>query len=297
MHGCLPGCWRDVRKPVAEEPAVLGTTRGLATAASGGAAPGYRRLRLGCRLTNPCRESAPIFATQIPGRRAASRRSSYARPGRETSTGAGSACPPLQPATTDRDSIRLRGSGSAGLPASRPARGDSEYGYRMFSARVPALRANRVAEELGRLRSAGRRFDDLTVSNPTRVDLPYPRDLGSRPWPRRTPWPTTRLRSGWRLRATRWRRISPSGASGSVPTGSFSPPAPARRTACCSRCSAIRPTSSSSRSPSYPLFEHLTRLDGVAARPYRLEYHGRWEIDVDGLARLIDARTRAVLLV
>ena len=49
--------------------------------------------------------------------------------------------------------------------------------------------------------------------------------------------------------------------------------------------------------PSYPLFEHLTRLDGVAARAYRLEYHGRWEIDVDGLAAMVDARTRAVLLV
>ena len=31
--------------------------------------------------------------------------------------------------------------------------------------------------------------------------------------------------------------------------------------------------------PSYPLFEHLTRLDTVAARPYVLEYHGRWAID------------------
>ena len=49
--------------------------------------------------------------------------------------------------------------------------------------------------------------------------------------------------------------------------------------------------------PSYPLFEHLTRLDGVAARPYRLEYHGRWQVDVDGLAAMVDARTRAVLLV
>ena len=26
--------------------------------------------------------------------------------------------------------------------------------------------------------------------------------------------------------------------------------------------------------PSYPLFDHLTRLDGVGVRPYPLEYHG-----------------------
>jgi aspartate/methionine/tyrosine aminotransferase len=48
--------------------------------------------------------------------------------------------------------------------------------------------------------------------------------------------------------------------------------------------------------PSYPLFEHLTRLEVVQAVPYDLEYHGRWTID---FARIEDApaATRAVLLV
>src|SRR5262245_27481909 len=31
--------------------------------------------------------------------------------------------------------------------------------------------------------------------------------------------------------------------------------------------------------PSYPLFEHLTALEGVRAVPFSLEYHGRWEVD------------------
>jgi hypothetical protein len=31
--------------------------------------------------------------------------------------------------------------------------------------------------------------------------------------------------------------------------------------------------------PSYPLFEHLTQLEGVRTFPFNLEYHGRWEID------------------
>jgi aspartate/methionine/tyrosine aminotransferase len=48
--------------------------------------------------------------------------------------------------------------------------------------------------------------------------------------------------------------------------------------------------------PSYPLFEHLTRLEGVCAEYYRLEYHGRWEIDLDSLAAA-PSSTRAVLLV
>jgi alanine-synthesizing transaminase len=48
--------------------------------------------------------------------------------------------------------------------------------------------------------------------------------------------------------------------------------------------------------PSYPLFEHLTRLEAVQAVPYRLEYHGRWEIDFESIAAAPDT-VRAVLLV
>src|SRR5262249_36287315 len=49
--------------------------------------------------------------------------------------------------------------------------------------------------------------------------------------------------------------------------------------------------------PSYPLFEHLTRLDVVSAIPYNLEYHGAWSIDVASVERAITNRTRALLLV
>jgi alanine-synthesizing transaminase len=49
--------------------------------------------------------------------------------------------------------------------------------------------------------------------------------------------------------------------------------------------------------PSYPLFEHLARLDAVRLQPYRLEYHGRWTLHADDLARVVDASTRAVLVV
>ena len=166
----------------------------------------------------------------------------------------------------------------------------------MFSARVPALRANRVAEELGRLRSAGRRFDDLTVSNPTRVDLPYPRDLLA---PLASPdalaydpaplgMAVARDAVAAHL-AERGVRVRPDRV---VLTASTSEAYSVLFKVLCDPADVVLVPQ-----PSYPLFEHLTRLDGVAARPYRLEYHGRWEIDVDGLARLIDARTRAVLLV
>ena len=48
--------------------------------------------------------------------------------------------------------------------------------------------------------------------------------------------------------------------------------------------------------PSYPLFEHLTRLEGIRAEPYDLDYHGRWEIDFGSLAHA-PADARAVLVV
>jgi alanine-synthesizing transaminase len=49
--------------------------------------------------------------------------------------------------------------------------------------------------------------------------------------------------------------------------------------------------------PSYPLFEHLTQLDAVSAVPYRLEYHGRWVLDMASVEAALTARTRALLLV
>jgi aspartate/methionine/tyrosine aminotransferase len=49
--------------------------------------------------------------------------------------------------------------------------------------------------------------------------------------------------------------------------------------------------------PSYPLFEHLTRLDAVEAVPYELEYHGSWQINLESLSRGVTPRTRAVLVV
>lgn len=48
--------------------------------------------------------------------------------------------------------------------------------------------------------------------------------------------------------------------------------------------------------PSYPLFDHLTMLEGVVAHPYALEYHGRWHVDFDSIASA-PPNVRALLLV
>lgn len=54
--------------------------------------------------------------------------------------------------------------------------------------------------------------------------------------------------------------------------------------------------------PSYPLVEHLAGLDAVAIEPYSLEFHGRWSLDIDTIARKLDetgrsTRIRAIIMI
>jgi alanine-synthesizing transaminase len=49
--------------------------------------------------------------------------------------------------------------------------------------------------------------------------------------------------------------------------------------------------------PSYPLFEHLARLEAVRAVPYRLAYDGVWHVDLPSVRAAITPRTRAIVTV
>jgi aspartate/methionine/tyrosine aminotransferase len=49
--------------------------------------------------------------------------------------------------------------------------------------------------------------------------------------------------------------------------------------------------------PSYPLFEHLARLEAVRPVSYRLAYDGAWHIDFPSLRAAMTPRTRAVVTV
>ena len=49
--------------------------------------------------------------------------------------------------------------------------------------------------------------------------------------------------------------------------------------------------------PSYPLFADLCRLENVHARGYPLRYDGEWHIDLSALQAAIGPRTRAILIV
>jgi aspartate/methionine/tyrosine aminotransferase len=49
--------------------------------------------------------------------------------------------------------------------------------------------------------------------------------------------------------------------------------------------------------PSYPLFDYIAQLCGVALKPYRLDESRRWSIDFEHLESQIGERTRAIVLI
>lgn len=167
----------------------------------------------------------------------------------------------------------------------------------MFSSRVPGdLGPNAVAAAVERMRLAGRGFDDLTVSNPTDAGFEYsPALLASLADPRGLhydPQPFGLLSAREAVAAEYARHGVKVPASHVVLTASSSESyALLFKLLCDPGESVLVPT------PSYPLFEHLTRLDNVRALPYRTEYHGTWTLDIEDLRDEIDETTRAILVV
>lgn len=166
-----------------------------------------------------------------------------------------------------------------------------------FSGRVPSdLAPNRFSLALARARRSGRPLIDLTVSNPTEVQLDYGADLLA---PLADPAALAYEPRPFGLREAR-EAVSADFARRGV---DVSP-----------ECVLLTASTSEAYSflfkllcdpgdavlvprPSYPLFEHLTQLDGVQADPYLLDYHGRWSIDFDSLRAAVSDRARAVLVV
>ena len=166
----------------------------------------------------------------------------------------------------------------------------------MFSARVPPLQSNRVARALARLRAAGQPLDDLTTSNPTRVGLSYPEGLLNplaRPAALRyDPAPFGAPAAREAVAAHLAGRGVGVSADRVIVTASTSEAYSLLFKLLCDPADLVLVPQ-----PSYPLFEHLTRLEGVVARAYALEYHGRWELNLDSLHRAVTPRAQAILLV
>ena len=166
-----------------------------------------------------------------------------------------------------------------------------------FSSRTPAdLAPNRLARALERLRAEGRPIIDLTESNPTRAGFDYPDDLlAGLADPRGlsyAPQPFGAIdarRAVAREYARHGLTVSPERVVLTASTSDgysllFKLLADAGDEVLVPR-------------PSYPLFDHLTRLDLVVPRAYDLEYHGAWSVDFASLERAWTPRTRAVLVV
>ena len=154
----------------------------------------------------------------------------------------------------------------------------------MFSHRLlPYAEPNALSRAVETLRVEGVPFVDLTESNPTRAEIPYPDDLLTSladPAALRYEPSSFGLASARRAVAEDQRRrgvtVDPAHV---VLTASTSEAYSWLFKLLCNPGDGVLVPR-----PSYPLFHHLTALEGVRAHPYAIEYHGQWEIDVESLA-------------
>lgn len=166
----------------------------------------------------------------------------------------------------------------------------------MFSSRVPGdLKPNRVARAVRRARADARSLIDLTTTNPTRVGIGYPSGilvplsdpaaLSYDPHAAGLPEARAAVSADY---ARRGINVAPERI---VLTASTSEAYSVLFKLLCGPAgdAVLVPV------PSYPLFEHLTRLDGIECLPYRLEYHGRWTVDADSIRDAWSSRVRALL--
>lgn len=162
----------------------------------------------------------------------------------------------------------------------------------MFSRRTDLpLEANALTQRLAERRATGAQVLDLTESNPTRAGIPYHPDvvhalareqcLVYAPEPfglaaaraavaAELSWPASQLlltASTSEAYAYLFKLLCDPGDHVLVPA------------------------------PSYPLLEHLARLESVVMDCYPLAYDGAWHIDVDAVRRATTKSTRAIVLV
>jgi hypothetical protein len=168
---------------------------------------------------------------------------------------------------------------------------------RPFSTRVPSERgSNALAGAVADARASGRPLIDLTQSNPTRVGLEYPEYLLSALADARglkyepAPFGLIAARQAVaRDYARRGMTVSPDRIALTASTSEAYSLLFKLLTNAGDDVLAPR--------PSYPLFDHLARLDEVVLHYYDLEYHDGWSIDMASVERATTGRTRAVLVV
>jgi aspartate/methionine/tyrosine aminotransferase len=168
----------------------------------------------------------------------------------------------------------------------------------MFSDRLPpGLEPNRITQAVRCARTAGRSLLDLTLTNPTIAGFQYsPAMLNVLASPaalQYDPQPFGLLDARQAVAADYARRGLAVTPDRIVLTASTSEAYSLLfKLLCEPQGDAVMVPV-----PSYPLFDHLTALDGVRSIPYRLDYHGRWTIAAEDVERRWTDRVRAVLAV
>ena len=167
----------------------------------------------------------------------------------------------------------------------------------MISSRLPkSLAPNAVSRALDAKRKSAAVILDLTETNPTGAGFNYPRELlEALSDPRALEYDPLPL-GLWSARAAvasdfRRRGIVTSADRVALTSSTSEAYALLFKLLCDAGDAVLVPR------PSYPLFEHLTRLEAVTAIPYALEYHGSWRIDIDSIANAATDRVRALLIV
>jgi alanine-synthesizing transaminase len=201
---------------------------------------------------------------------------------------AGGSCP-VQVAYVDKWSTLAIAQGMSLLPPTQD--------LIVFSRRLPTdLTPNALSVKVSRLRREGRPILDLTLSNPTRAGFDYPTSLlaplADPSGLLYDPHPLGMMAARQAVVADYERRGVVVAAERVVLTASSSDAYSLLFKLLVDPGDEVLVPR-----PSYPLFEHLARLDAVVNRPYDLWYDGAWSIDFDSLERAITARTRAILVV
>lgn len=168
----------------------------------------------------------------------------------------------------------------------------------MFSSRLrQAAGRNQLALALDRRRSSGLPVIDLTLSNPTRAGFAYPPGLLASMAQDRSlcyePEPFGLLSARQAVADDFARRGVTVPPNRIVLTASTSEAYSLLLKLLCDPGDAVL-----APQPSYPLVEHLTDLDGVSVEHYRLEFHGRWDLDLHGLHdKASFGRMRAIIMI
>ena len=168
----------------------------------------------------------------------------------------------------------------------------------MFSTRVPpSLEANRITQAVQRARAKARPLIDLTTTNPTTAGFEYPASLleglASARALTYAPQPFGLPEARRAVACDYARRGIPASPERIVLTASTSEAYSVLfKLLCAPDGDAVMVPV-----PSYPLFDHLTALDGVRSIPYPLDYHGRWTPALDEMDERWTPAVRAVLAV